>query len=115
MLDQYEGVLQCEVNYNDGDFAECDVVDAHTTRPSVSIDDEFWVDYDAVQIHPDRLGITSQEFMEEYPVGKEFFMELIVRVIPEDRAMAKLRPRKRLRNSGPNRQGPKKSPNSKHS
>jgi len=28
MLDQYQGTLICVVNYNDGSFAECNIVDA---------------------------------------------------------------------------------------
>ena len=82
MLDQYEGILECQVNFNDGDFAECDVIDARSTRPSVSIDDEFWCGQ-AVQIHSERLEIPPEKFREKYAIGKRFSMELIVRVIPE--------------------------------
>jgi hypothetical protein len=42
MLDQYQGTLLCVVNYNNGSFAECDIVDAESTNPEASIDDEFW-------------------------------------------------------------------------
>ena len=43
MLDQYQGTLLCVVNYNDGSFAECDIVDAVAIHPEASIDDEFWL------------------------------------------------------------------------
>jgi hypothetical protein len=39
MLDRYEGTLFCVVNYNDGSFAECDIVDAVAFNTEVSIDD----------------------------------------------------------------------------
>jgi hypothetical protein len=43
MLDQYDGYLRCKVNYNDGYFAECDIVDALSRNPAISIDDDFWL------------------------------------------------------------------------
>ena len=38
MLDQYPGTLMCVVNYNDGSFAECDIVDAVSINPEASIE-----------------------------------------------------------------------------
>ena len=38
MLDQNQGTLISDVNYNDGSLAECDIVDAVSTNP-----DEFWL------------------------------------------------------------------------
>ena len=43
MLDQYQGTLLCVVNYNDGSFAECDIVDAVSLKPEASIHDEVWL------------------------------------------------------------------------
>jgi hypothetical protein len=39
------------VNYNDGSFAECDIVDAVAIHPEASIDDEFWLRPWGVQLH----------------------------------------------------------------
>lgn len=51
MLDLYQGTLLCVVNYNDGSFAECDIVDAISINPDASIDDEFWLGASRVQVH----------------------------------------------------------------
>ena len=83
MLDQYQGTLLCVVNYNDGSFAECDIVDAVSINPEASIDDEFWLGPSQIQVHADRLGLDEEEFLAQYPVGREFRMELTVRVIEE--------------------------------
>jgi hypothetical protein len=83
MLDQYQGTLLCVVNYNDGSFAECDIVDAASINPEASIHDEFWLGASRIQIHADLLNLNEKEFLARYPVGKEFRMELMVRVIGE--------------------------------
>lgn len=81
MLDQYQGTLVCVVNYDDGSFAECDIVDALSINPEASIDDEFWLGPSRVQVHPEMLGLNEEQFIAQYPVGRRFQMELIVRVI----------------------------------
>ena len=81
MLDQYQGTLFCVVNYNDGSFAECDIVDAVSINPDVSIDDEFWLGASRVQVHADLLNLDEEQFLSQYPVGKRFRMELTVRVM----------------------------------
>ena len=83
MLNPYQGTLLCVVNYNDGSFAECDIVDAVSINPEASIDDEFWLGPSRVQVHAEMLGLAEEEFLMQYPVGKTFRMELTVRVIPE--------------------------------
>jgi len=70
------------VNFNNGEFAECDIVDARSTNPDDSIDDEFWLGPCGIQVHPDRLGLTEEQFRTEYSVGKAFVVELRVRVLP---------------------------------
>ena len=80
MLDQYQGTLLCLVNYNDGSFAECDIVDAVSINPPGSIDDEFWLGPSRVQVHADLLNLDEEQFLAQYPVGKEFRMELTVKV-----------------------------------
>jgi hypothetical protein len=84
MLDQYQGTLLCVVNYNDGSFAECDIVDAVAINAEVSIDDEFWLGPSRVQVHADLLNLDEEHFLDQYPVGKTFRMELTVRVIDEN-------------------------------
>ena len=84
MLDQYQGTLLCVVNYNDGSFAECDIVDAVSINPEASIDDEFWLGPDRVQVHADLLNLDEEHFLDQYPVGKTFRMELTVRVMREN-------------------------------
>ena len=84
MLDQYQGTLLCVVNYNDGSFAECDIVDAVAINPDASIDDEFWLGPSRVQVHADLLNLDEEQFLAQYPVGKRFRMELTVRVIEEE-------------------------------
>jgi len=84
MLDQYQGTLFCAVNYNDGSFAECDIVDAVSSNPEASIDDEFWLGPSRVQLHADLLKLDEKRFLAQYPVGKQFRMELTVRVVDED-------------------------------
>ena len=81
MLDQYEGTLKCVVDFNNGDFDDCDIVDARSSNPDASIDDEFWLGF-GIQVHPERLGLTQKEFRTEYPAGKAFMVELRVRVLP---------------------------------
>jgi len=76
MLDQYAGTLKCMVNFNNGEFAECDIVDARSSNPDASIDDEFWLDWSGIEVHPDRLGLTKQQFKAQYLVGKAFMVEL---------------------------------------
>jgi hypothetical protein len=83
MLDQYQGTLMCIVNYNDGSFAECDIVDAVSINPGASIDDEFWLGPSRVQVHAEMLGLNEKQFLAQYPVGKNFRMELSIRVISE--------------------------------
>jgi hypothetical protein len=84
MLDQYQGTLLCVVNYNDGSFAECDILDAISIKPEVSIDDEFWLGASGVQVHADLLNLDEEQFRAQYPVGRKFRMELTVRVIEEE-------------------------------
>ena len=84
MLDQYQGTLFCVVNYNDGSFAECDIVEAVAINPAASIDDEFWLGASRVQVHADLLNLDEQQFLAQYPVGKRFRMELTVRVMEEE-------------------------------
>jgi hypothetical protein len=84
MLDQYQGTLLCLVNYNDGSFAECDIVDAVSINPPASIDDEFWLGPSRVQVHADLLNLDEGQFLAQYPVGKKFRMELTVRVTDQD-------------------------------
>jgi hypothetical protein len=84
MLDQYQGTLLCVVNHNDGSFAECDVVDAVSINPEASIDDEFWLGPSRVQVHADLLNLDEEHFLDQYPVGKTFRMELTVRVVDEN-------------------------------
>jgi hypothetical protein len=81
MLDQYQGSLVCEVNYKDGSFAECDIVDAVSNNPEKSIHDEFWLGPSRVQVHAEMLGLDEQDFLAQYPVGRTFLMELTIRVI----------------------------------
>jgi hypothetical protein len=81
MLDQFQGTLLCVVNYNDGPFAECDIVDAVSLKPEASIHDEFWLGASRVQVHADLLNLDEEQFQTQYPLGKEFWMELTVRVI----------------------------------
>ena len=57
MLDQYQGTLFCVVNYNDGSFAECDIVEAVSINPDASIDDEFWLGASRVQVHAVLLNL----------------------------------------------------------
>ena len=73
----------CIVNYNDGSFAECDIVDAVSINPEASIDDEFWLGPSRVQVHAEMLGLNEEQFLAQYPVGKNFRMELTIRVIGE--------------------------------
>jgi hypothetical protein len=84
MLDQYEGTLLCVVNYNDGMFAECDIVDAVSITPEASIDDEFWLGPSRVQVHADLLNLDEEKFLAQYPVGKKFRMELTLRVMDQE-------------------------------
>jgi hypothetical protein len=84
MLDQYQGTLLCAVNYNDGLFAECDIVEAVSVNPAASIDDEFWLGASRVQVHADLLNLNEEEFLAQYPVGRKFRMELRVRVMEEE-------------------------------
>lgn len=81
MLDQYQGTLLCVVNYNDGSFAECDIIDAISIKPEAFIHDEFWLGESKVQAHADLLNLDEEEFLAQHPVGKEFRMELTVRVL----------------------------------
>ena len=83
MLNQYQGTLLCVVNYNDGSFAECDIVDAVSLNPEASIHDEFWLGASRVQVHAHLLNLDEEQFLAEYPLGKEFRMELTVRVIDQ--------------------------------
>jgi hypothetical protein len=82
MLDQYDGYLICKVGSNDGRYAQCGIMDACAQDPSVSIEDEFWIGPDEIQIHAELLGLTKEDFRNEYPVGKEFLVEFRVRVLP---------------------------------
>lgn len=84
MLDQYQGTLRCVVNYNNGSFAECDIVEAFSINPAASIDDEFWLGSSLVQVHADLLSLSTEEFLAQYPVGRKFRMELTVRVVEEE-------------------------------
>jgi hypothetical protein len=79
----YQGTLLCIVNYNDGSFAECDIVDAVAINPEASIDDEFWLGASRVQVHSDLLNLDQEQFLAQYPIGKKFRMELMVRVMEE--------------------------------
>jgi hypothetical protein len=72
------------VNYNDGSFAECDIIDAVAINAEVSIDDEFWLGPSRVQVHADLLNLDEEHFLDQYPVEKTFRMELTVRVIDEN-------------------------------
>lgn len=72
------------MNYNDGLFAECDIVDAVSINPDASIDDEFWLGPSRIQVHADSLNVDEEQFLAQYPVGKRFRMELTVRVIEEE-------------------------------
>src|SRR5438270_8944060 len=83
MLDQYQGTLLCIVNYNDGSFAECDIIDAVSLNPEASIHDEFWLGASRVQVHADLLNLDEEQFLAQYPLGKEFRIELTVRVIDQ--------------------------------
>jgi hypothetical protein len=83
MLNQYQGTLVCVVNYNDGSFAECDILNAVSLNPEASIDDEFWLGSSRVQVHADLLNLDEEQFLAQYPLGKEFRMELTVRVIDQ--------------------------------
>lgn len=71
------------MNYNDGSFAECDIVDAVSINPEVSIDDEFWLGPSRVQVHSEMLGLNEEQFLTQYPIGRQFRMELTVRVMDE--------------------------------
>ena len=88
MLDQYQGTLLCVVNYNDGSFAECDIVDAVSIIPHASIDDEFWLGPSRVQVHAALLNLSKERFLAQYPVGRKFRMELTVRVMEEEACTA---------------------------
>jgi hypothetical protein len=83
MLDQYQGTLVCVVNYNDGSFAECDILDAVSLNPEASIHDEFWLGESRIQVHAHLLNLNEEQFLAQYPLGKEFRMELTVRVIDQ--------------------------------
>ena len=84
MLNPYQGTLLCVVNYNDGSFAECDIVDAVSINPEASIDDEFWLGASKVQVHAELLNLDDEQFLAQYAVGKQFQMELTVRVMKEE-------------------------------
>lgn len=84
MLDQYQGTLLCAVNYNDASFAECDIVDAVSTNPNASIDDEFWLGPSRLQVHADLLNLDQGQFLAQYLVSKRFSMEVTVRVIEKE-------------------------------
>ena len=84
MLDQYQGTLLCVVNYNDGSFAECDIVEAVAINPAASIDDEFWLGDSRVQVHADLLNLNKEEFLAQYPVGRKFRMKLTLRVMEQE-------------------------------
>ena len=83
MLNQYQGTLLCVVNYNDGSFAECDILDAVSLNPESSIHDEFWLGASRVQVHADLLNLDEEQFLAQYPLGRQFRMELTVRVIDQ--------------------------------
>ena len=84
MLNQDQGTLLCLVNYNDGAFAECDIVDAVSINPKASIDDEFWLGPSKVQVHAETLGLNEEQFLAQYPVGRTFRMELTVQVMDQE-------------------------------
>jgi hypothetical protein len=69
MLDQYDGVLVCEVNHLDvaNSFAEAKVVDVEKPK-GLGIDPEFWLQSD-IQIHPHYLGMTDEEFAARYKMA----------------------------------------------
>jgi len=59
-------------------------VDAVSINPEASIDDEFWLGPSRVQVHADLLNLDEEHFLDQYPVGKTFRMELTVRVVDEN-------------------------------
>ena len=45
------------MNYNDGSLAECDIVDAVSIKPEVSMDIEFWLGASRIQVHAILLNL----------------------------------------------------------
>jgi hypothetical protein len=88
MLDQYQGTLFCVVNYNDGSFAECDIVDAVSESAGASIDDAFWLGPSRLQVHAVLLKLDKEEFLAQYPLGRTFRVELVVRVSEQEASHA---------------------------
>lgn len=58
-------------------------MDADSINPEASIEDEFWFGPSQVQVHAEMLGLSEEQFLIHYPVGKTFRMELTVRVLEE--------------------------------
>lgn len=93
---QNQGTLLCVANYNDGSFAECDIIDTVSINPEASMDDEFWLGASRVQVHADLLSFDKEQFLAQYPVGKKFRMELTVRVTDAEHLPAASAPVGRL-------------------
>jgi hypothetical protein len=81
MLHPYRGKLLCVVNYNDGFTAFCDIEDAVSINPEASIWDEYWPCTSGVELNADLLELSKDEFLAQYPVGRAFLLEVMVRVI----------------------------------
>ena len=79
MLDQFDGFIECEVNYNNGDFAEATIEDAW--GDGSGIEEDFWLG-SSVQIHAHNLKMEQEEFESLYPVGSRFQMQLAVKLLP---------------------------------
>ena len=88
MLDQYDGVLVCEVNYVLPDCdcgspsVEAKVVDVE--RPTApGIDPEFWLHQD-IQIHQEFIsGMTEEQFRARYKEGARFRVHLRIQVLDQ--------------------------------
>jgi hypothetical protein len=79
MLDQFDGFIDCEVNYNNGDFAEATIEDAW--GDGSGIEEDFWLG-SSVQIHRHNLKMEQELFESSYPVGSRFQMQLVVKLLP---------------------------------
>jgi hypothetical protein len=90
MLDQYDGVLLCEVNYVFPEelTVEAKVVDVEQPA-GPGIYPEFWLQQD-IQIHQEFMpGITEEEFHARYKEGTRFRVHLCIQVLDQKGAAIK--------------------------
>ena len=97
MLDQFDGFIECEVNHNDGNFAEATIEDAW--GDGSGIEEDFWLG-SSVQIHAHNLKMKEEEFESSYPVGSRFQMQLVVKLLPRHVRVAPLREERNINQDG---------------